>query len=620
MKNTLFLLLLLRCACMAQITTVAAGTGISVTNPTGPTVTVSLASTISPQFISIISSYVSQYAGADGCAQINAATTDAASKHQNNVIVDLSGDIGCAANPIASAFSGNLYFGSAVFHLKSSSAQWVIPAGVQLFGMGRGVVPAAADNGTVIQACNGEALPNPCAGATFTSNSQLVCIQSCTPAASGTIVFFTNMEEFYIDCNNVPRCIGFANYWGQEGSGIWFSEIVRWGNDGIGLDHGAGQNNAQNASYNHLSFDNATGAANCDKFAVGMRIWGAGPKSVRDITISGNSGCAHTSDPNDDMEVLSGGPTTFDSDHFEEWQQAAINVGAVMCYNTSMPGCGSATSPPSLVGGVSRYLVLSNVEGSGDTEATGDFIRLSNGVQTGGGTASSSSITIIGASILNTAPPVNLINDQANLAIPTTLTTSVPKYTTNSDGSVYEDSTGVNIEVHKGYVRTAAIASLTANVSMTNTAFAPITSGSCSSVPITANSLCFVLPASSHRYSGFCEIYYDQGTAPAADQIGVQMVLAAPTLQNVWGWAQTVLSTAPTVWGQFLTAGNDTLTHSVLTFTPGASATVYQAHLAFTIENSANTNIWSIVALTGNTNDALVFGRGSFCKAEPDLT
>jgi len=76
--------------------------------------------------------------GNDGCAQILAATTQSVNNgFGQSVVVDLSGDQICAANPINSNFVGNLiFYNGATFHL---AASWIIPSKVMITGAGDGV-------------------------------------------------------------------------------------------------------------------------------------------------------------------------------------------------------------------------------------------------------------------------------------------------------------------------------------------------------------------------------------------------------------------------------------------------------------------------------------------------
>lgn len=51
-------------------------------------------------------------------------------------------------------------------------------------------------------------------------------------------VFDSPVDEVTLDCQSVAKCIGFADYVGQEGSGLFRSNILGFGNGGIGLNIG----------------------------------------------------------------------------------------------------------------------------------------------------------------------------------------------------------------------------------------------------------------------------------------------------------------------------------------------------------------------------------------------
>ncbi|MGH9432740.1 MAG: hypothetical protein ACRD3T_14450 [Terriglobia bacterium] len=137
-------------------------------------------------------------AGNDGCAQILAATTQSVNNgFGQSVLVDLSGDQLCAANPINSSFVGNLiFYTGATFHLSSTSgvaASWIIPSKVMITGAGDGVTTSASSDCTVLQACQAT---GPLCPTTFPTDTSLLCFSSCATNVSNLQGFSHSLHVF----------------------------------------------------------------------------------------------------------------------------------------------------------------------------------------------------------------------------------------------------------------------------------------------------------------------------------------------------------------------------------------------------------------------------------------
>jgi hypothetical protein len=109
-----------------------------------------------------------------------------------------------------------------------------------------------------------------------------------------------------------------------------------------------------------------------------------------------------------------------------------------------------------------------------------------------------------------------------------------------------------------------------------------------------------------------CDILYSQATAVVSDQFGIQGSATMSSGTAAMGQAFTSATA--------FTAGNvsftSTTAQSIVTFTPSAITTVWNAHLAGTIVNPVSTaNTVNIMAATSSTSDALTIKAGSGCHA-----
>lgn len=127
------------------------------------------------------------------------------------------------------------------------------------------------------------------------------------------------------------------------------------------------------------------------------------------------------------------------------------------------------------------------------------------------------------------------------------------------------------------------------------------------------------LPVSSN-WSFTCKIIYNQQSAAVAgDGIAVQGATNAPTRLDAWGKID-VTDPASTNYtgsaGSALNITNTTAT-SVVTATPGAVTTVYQAEVSGTIQVGASASTLNILMFTGNVSDSITPKAGSFCMLTP---
>lgn len=126
--------------------------------------------------------------------------------------------------------------------------------------------------------------------------------------------------------------------------------------------------------------------------------------------------------------------------------------------------------------------------------------------------------------------------------------------------------------------------------------------------------LSWTMPASTALNMPFtCELLYSQATAAVSDQFGIQDVTVAPTNLMVAGDLYTN-ATAKANGSQ--TAINSTTATAFITFTPGATATNFSAHISGFIEqpSNASTSVVQLMIATSNGADAITIRRGSFCK------
>ena len=127
------------------------------------------------------------------------------------------------------------------------------------------------------------------------------------------------------------------------------------------------------------------------------------------------------------------------------------------------------------------------------------------------------------------------------------------------------------------------------------------------------------LPVSSN-WSFMCRIIYNQqSTAVAGDGIAVQGATNAPTRLDAWGKIDITDPASTNYTGSAGSALNITSTTatSVVTATPGAITTVYQAEVNGTIQVGASASTLNILMFTGNASDSVTPKAGSFCTLTP---
>lgn len=239
--------------------------------------------------------YTSQFKASDGCAQILTATAQSVTNGLGqSVVVDLSGDQGCAANPINSSFTGKLiFYNAAVFHLSTSSSSWLVPSGVEIMGVDD-LAAISTSTGTVLQACPSNTVTD-CPTA-FPADTPLMCFVDCTTTSSAQ-GFSISVWFLTLDCDYVAGCIAFRNYHAQENSGLYHDTIINWGNNGRGIDMGsaAGGASGYHSTLWRLNVGNTStsnGTAVCQLGAVGVYVVGAAanstvnPSSISDVTVA----------------------------------------------------------------------------------------------------------------------------------------------------------------------------------------------------------------------------------------------------------------------------------------------------------------------------------------------
>lgn len=129
----------------------------------------------------------------------------------------------------------------------------------------------------------------------------------------------------------------------------------------------------------------------------------------------------------------------------------------------------------------------------------------------------------------------------------------------------------------------------------------------------TITGLAFILPANRATNTSFkCEILYSQATAAVPAQFGIQTASYAAT--NVMAKADVDISASTFTAGNVPTLAATTAT-AIVTFTPSAIATVFNARIAGFIENPSNAaeQTVNIMAQTSNASDLVTVKRGSYC-------
>lgn len=130
----------------------------------------------------------------------------------------------------------------------------------------------------------------------------------------------------------------------------------------------------------------------------------------------------------------------------------------------------------------------------------------------------------------------------------------------------------------------------------------------------TITGLTWTVPAIASSYSFHCSLSYSQGTAAAAVSFGIQAATNAPTNIFANGAQQiTVGPPATEVNGTLATLSTTTAT-TIVSGTPGATATNYVVMLDGTIENPALANTFNIMVATATSADAVTVKRGSYCQ------
>lgn len=189
-------------------------------------------------------------------------------------------------------------------------------------------------------------------------------------------------------------------------------------------------------------------------------------------------------------------------------------------------------------------------------------------------------------------------------------TNTIPKNTSSSVSSfaptsITDDAKDItSTEIASLGNRVALTSDFTFN---TNTALALISNGA-------GNQLEWTLPTSKALNVSFhCGILYSQATAAASDAFGIGITGTAPTQANAFGVVHT---SASVVAAGNLTGLASTTATNVVTFSPSAATTIFEATLDGTVEQPSNATpgVLGIYVLTGSTSDAITVKRGSYCS------
>lgn len=129
----------------------------------------------------------------------------------------------------------------------------------------------------------------------------------------------------------------------------------------------------------------------------------------------------------------------------------------------------------------------------------------------------------------------------------------------------------------------------------------------------TITGLTFNLPRlTAANYTLRCEIMYFQATAVVPAQFGIQTASFAAT--NVAAKADVNISASTFTAGNLPVLASTTAT-AIVTFTPSAITTIWNARITALIENPSNAaeQVVNIMAQTSNSADLLTVKRGSYC-------
>ena len=125
--------------------------------------------------------------------------------------------------------------------------------------------------------------------------------------------------------------------------------------------------------------------------------------------------------------------------------------------------------------------------------------------------------------------------------------------------------------------------------------------------------LSYTLPTSKAVNVSFhCSLIFNQGTAAVSDSIGIGVTGTAPTQANAQGIVYPSASTVTS--GNLLGLASTTPT-AVVTFTPSAITTNWNAELNGTIEQPSNATpgVFNVYVSTTTGSDNLIVKRGSYC-------
>lgn len=217
----------------------------------------------------------------------------------------------------------------------------------------------------------------------------------------------------------------------------------------------------------------------------------------------------------------------------------------------------------------------------------------------------------------NTAPTfvVKQLSSNASYNIATlncgNLSTSLPAcgFGQTSTSGTYELSVGNGSNEVFG-VTSGGLVSATANTQRLTADSSAITA----TTPGTAEWTWSTLVKSSN-YSFDCRILYSQATAAGGVGFSVQSATTAATRLDAWGKIYTN-NTGTSAEGSALNITTTTAT-SVISGTPSATATVYQAELSGTIQTGTTAGTLNVLVYTGNASDAVTIKAGSYCTIMP---
>jgi hypothetical protein len=282
------------------------------------------------------------------------------------------------------------------------------------------------------------------------------------------------------------------------------------------------------------------------------------------------------------------------------------------------PICSTIAYPSSLTYGGMLYALSSTTFGSGAAPTQ-------YGVLLGGALGSAPGWTAQGAANMPLIGQGGANPIFSTIAYPTSLTSGSILYASSTTGIATGSLITANVMVKSGGAGVAPAGSSLTDDGKNITTSEVVVAGnkvfvtgdftdSTSGTLMAITGLSYTLPTSKAVNISFhCALLFYQATAAVSDSFGIGVTGTAPTQANAAG---VVYPSATTLTPGTLVALASTTPTAVVTFTPSAITTVWNAVLDGTIEQPSNATpgVFNVYASTTTGTDNLVVKRGSYCS------